>query len=408
METSKRIRTIKNQVLVSRVVMYIWDPTKFSKFLVFPIETPKQAFDGSLYSTILPAGLCEVNGSRQESFNTTEFTATKEFICDWDKRFDYIVVLRETVYNFEDFTYENVTHRRQISKDPPVFEEYKVSHIFNSYWNYYLPAFAQSIQVAPLGAEGGPGYEATPMVNASGELYYATNIQKYTKAKITVSYKGLSRLSSATLDQTITPQLQMRKLPPFGFTWLSDGTQVLDKEAPGKHEMKLKIQRTLSNIRCVPDVFFDLAGSVNDALVVDWLTGMTFAAGTLLYMPTNMTKRMTSAIGDDDRLWNFSFELNWNPIGWNRFQRPHGIDTMMFNGVPVPLYPYANFELLGLNEQLGAVSEDDQVEGVSSSPFTSLYENYYVLLQRKDGSVDCIQVPPYGDALLVESNVGHH
>lgn len=81
---------------------------------------------------------------------------------------------------------------------------------------------------------------------------------------------------------------------------------------------------------------------------------------------------------------------------------------MMFNGSAVELYPSANFELLGLNEQLSAVSEDDQIEGSSSSPLTSLYENYYVLLQDVDGSVDCIQVPPNGDAILVEKNVGHH
>ena len=357
----------------------------------------------TMYSSVLPAGICEVNGTRQESYGTTEFTATKEYLCDWDKRFDYIEVLRETVYPYEDYTY---SVERDVTKVLPDGTRVTspVTYITNSYWNYYMPAFAQNISVSPLGAEGA-GYDAVPIINESGELYYETNMQKYTKAKLTVSYKGLSRLSSATLDQTLTPQITYRKLPPFGFTWLSDGAQVVDKEAPGKQETKLKIQRTLNNIRCVPNIFFELAGCVNDALVVDWLTEMTFPAGTLLYMPTNMTKRMTSAIGDDDRLWNFSFELNFNPIGWNRFQRPHGIDTMMFNGVPADLYPYANFELLGLNEQLNAVSEDDQVTQTASSPLTALYEDYMVLFQTKSGVVKLLDVRGNGTVVLINDDV---
>ena len=377
--------------------MYIWDPSKYSSTLTFPVTKPIESYTGSVYSTLLPAGICEINGTRQESYTTTEFTATKEFVCDWKQRFEYIEVLRETVYNFESFTYVSGL---------PGDEYHPVSGslIENSYWNHYMPAFAQDIRVQPFGAEG-VGYEPVPILNQNGEWYYETNIQKYTKARITVSYKGLSRLSSATLDQTLTPQVTYRKLPPFGYLWLSDGAQVLDKEAPGKQETKLKIQRTLNNIRSVPDVFFDLAGCVNDAPVVDWLSEMTFPAGTLLYMPTNMTKRMTSAIGDDDRLWNFSFELNYNPIGWNRFQRPHGIDTMTFCGTPVELYPYADFGLFGLNEQLGAVNEDDQRDQYASSPLTALYEDYHIIFQDVRGVVHMLKVEGTGRVVLVKYNM---
>lgn len=354
---------------------YVFDPKKYSDHLRWPFGLQDNFDGGSLYNAVLPDGIYELNdGSRSERYSITEFTASMSFICDWKDRYSYVEVLRDSVYAPDNCEMWVHTDYDPSTGDP-------ITHLYmrNSYFNYYLPAQVQDIQISVLGAEGGPGYDTLQWIDRNKVLHDVEQYQKFTKAKLSVSYKALARPSSATLDQTVTPQVQMRKLPPFGFYWLSDGSLVLDKEAPGKQEIKLKIQRTMSNVRSVPPVFFDLAGSVNADPVFDALTGMTFPAGTLLYMPTNMQKKMTSAIGDDDRLWNFGFELNFNPIGWNRFQRPHGVDAMMFNGIPMNLYPYKDFNLLGLNRMLEAVDEDAVVDGVEN-PYTGMFGTYDVIL----------------------------
>lgn len=381
---------------------FVFDTRKYDSELAWPFDFWESYGGSSLYCAVLPDGIYELNdGSKSEIYSITEFTATQSFICDWHMRYPYVEVLRDLIYAPDNCK----AVERETGKD----ERGNVTHasfMENSYFNYYLPAQVQSIQVSVLGPEGCPGYDTITWIDQYGQAHGITQYQRYTKAKITVSYKGLARPSTATLDQTVTPQVQMRRIPPFGHYWLSDGSLVLDKEAPGKQEIKLKIQRTMSNVRAVPPVFFDLAGCVNGDPVHDALTGLTFPAGTLLYMPTNMQKKMTSAIGDDDRLWNFGFELNYNPIGWNRFQRPHGIDTMMRNGVLVNLYPHADFSLLGLNQMIEAVDEDAVTDGVEN-PFTAMFGDYYVILKEPtDGKISCWHVRQDGVVGLQKGNIG--
>lgn len=399
--------------------MHQWSSDKYSSRLKFPNIKQLSYPDACIYNTMLPAGIYEVNGSRQEQYTPTEFTAHKEFICDWDMRYEYIEVLRDTVYNHESlgptieqyyYDPDDIRWRSPFGRKRGALPVSVETRILHSYWHYYLPAYAQNIQVAPWGPEG-VSYDPTAIHNEDGSIYQETNIQRHTKAKLTVDYKGLARCSSAVLDQTIVPQILYRKLPPYQYTWASDGSQVLDREAPGKQEVKLKITRSLKNIRKIPEVFFSYAGCVNNSLVVDWITKLPFPEGTLLYSPTNLSKTMTSAIGDDDRLWTFTFELNYNPIGWNRFQRPNGVlDTIMFNGAPIELYDAVDFHELGLDDMIAAASEDvdESLVCVNPTAYTSLYEDYYVIWQDTTGYVYLIKVAADGyitiEEVLVEAD----
>lgn len=247
------------------------------------------------YSVIDPsiALLSESNGTRSEQYSATEFTATVEYHGPWLNRNEVINALRDTVF---PVTVDNL----------------------GPYYSYYQPASVQSISVAPVGLEG---------VHINSDFH--TPYQPYTMAKYSVQYKGLARPGNSSIQEQVTPNIQMRQLPSFGYYWYSDGSPVLDKEAPAIRENHLTINRTITGVRILPDFFFGLAGCVNSNAWQDAILGRVFLPGTLLYTPANLDRQMTFANDNDDYLWTFSYSLEWNPIGWNNFQRPHAVDTMM-------------------------------------------------------------------------------
>lgn len=282
------------------------------------------------YSAVIPAVLSEENGTRSENYGTTEFTGNITFIGPWMGRNEVMAVLRHTVF---PVTSDNVI----------------------SYYGYYQPAFVQSISVQPVGLEG------THIITD-----YHTPLQPYTRAKYAVQYKGMTRPGNSTVQEQVTPSCHMRQIPSFGYYWYSDGAPVLDQEAPAVRGMMMSITRTISGVRVLPDFFFNLAGCVNSEAWHDAVLGRTFLPGTLLFIPSNIDRQMTFANDNDDYLWTFAYTLEWSPIGWNNFQRPHGVDTMMYSypvfkkkwvasarkyikvlddwvGVPVQLYPAVPF-----------------------------------------------------------------
>lgn len=251
-------------------------------------------------------GLHEVNGTRSENYTISEFTAHVEFYCPWMNRVDAQYEIMSTVYNA-----------------PP------------GYFNYYFPAEVQSVQVSVLGAEGINRYLPKD------------SYQPQTMAKLSVEYKGLSRNGNLSLSEQLQPSLKMRQLPAWGYYWRSDGSPVLDNESPAIQEVQAKITRSIDGLRRIPSWFYSLAGCVNNAAWVDYLTGVTYLPGTLLFVPTNCDRTLTRARGDDDSIWKIAFELNWNPIGWNNYMRPNGVDTMMKNNALVCFYPFKTFPTLG-------------------------------------------------------------
>lgn len=272
--------------------------------------------------------LAESNGTRSEQYSSTEFSATVEYHGPWLNRNAVINALRDTVF---PVTVENL----------------------GPYYSYYQPASVQSISVSPVGLEG---------VHINSDFH--TPYQPYTMAKYSVQYKGLARPGNSSIQEQVTPNIQMRQMPSFGCYWYSDGAPVLDREAPAIRESHLTINRTITGVRMLPDFFFALAGCVNSNTWQDSILGKIFLPGTLLYTPANLDRQMTFANDNDDYLWTFSYSLEWNPIGWNNFQRPHAVDTMMYSvpkvetkeengeevqeitgweGVPIQMFPPAFF-----------------------------------------------------------------
>ena len=279
----------------------------------------------------------EVNGARQETYTPTEFTAHTEYICPWPERYLYKESVMGSVFNAY----------------PPINAAGNVdfSTAIPSYWNHYYPAVVTQVSIAPLGPEG---VTVTPANGAP------LTFQPYTVAKLSVDYKGRARAGNATLQETVTPSLSARTLPSWGYYWRSDGSPVLDREAPGLQEVKASIQRHLTGIRRVPSWFFSLAGCVNYNPWTDLMTNISYLPETLLFIPTTMERQVTMDRSDDDFVWDISYEIMWNPVGWNNFRRPHGVDCMMYNGEPVVLYTVKPFETLLVNPN---AIEADQMMG---------------------------------------------
>ena len=294
-----------------------------------------EGFDCSYHST-LPEYIHEVNGSRSEQYTTTEFTAHVEYTCPWDMRVQGGNEIMSACYN------------------APV-----------DYYMYFMPAEAQSVQISVWGAEG-------LNVPLAVDTY-----QPYTLAKLSVDYKGFARPGNVQIQEQVQPSFKMRQLPSWGYYWRSDGSPVLDNESPAIQEVQTKISRTFSGLHFIPEWFYNLAGSVNDALWTDQITDMTYLPGTLLFVPTNFDRQITMARGDEDYNWTIAFELNWNPIGWNNFNRPNGVDTMMKRGSQVCFYPYKDFSTLG-SDLFDISSENcilwsfivDQIDERNGLPYT--------------------------------------
>lgn len=273
------------------------------------------------YDATLPDGVHEINGSRSESYSDTEFSGHIEFTCPWNARSYYIAEIKHRVYPY------------------PVF----LNGVGSEFYQTYYPPVPISVSVSTMGAEG---------VNVEPVDYLT--YQPYTMAHLTVEYKGMSRPGNFSASESVSPNFGMRQLPSWGYYWRSDGSPLLDNESPGIQETKCEITRTLTGIRRIPWWFYRLGGKVNLNAWVDGMTGQAYLPDTLLFVPSNMQRNVTYQSGDDDNIWTISFALKWNPIGWNSFRRPHGVDQIMRNGVPQYFYPRYYFPtfLIDLNEQV--------------------------------------------------------
>ena len=331
-----------------------------------------------IYSAVIPQELAEVNGSRSETYTPTEFTAHIEFICPWD--YDYSRLLSNTAYNhpvFDIYTgYEVVDGEN--SGTPPICEwdsdgaliSSSLSNVVKNYYNDYFPALPTQVAVAPIGPEG---------ITVDSYAGNTPSFQPYTLAKLAVDYKGRGRPGNLSVNEQVTPSFGMRQLPSWGYYWRSDGSPVLDSEAPGKREVTVKISRTLSGVRRIPWWFYSLAGCVNGNAWTDMLDSKSYLPGTLLFIPTGKERQITMARDDDDNVWNLQYDMEWNPIGWNNFRRPQGVDSMMYDEEPVIHYPSIYFPTLLVDPNAPPM---EQLAG----------EPYGVYLQNNDGSFYFIAV----------------
>ena len=259
-------------------------------------------------STWGAASAFEIPGSRVETYNRFEMTAKVSLICPWDTR-DAVI--------------------GQVSAQQYPLPTYAADR--------YYPAYPRSFDVSVWEEKGD-----------DSDVYAVS----YTKAKIDVSYTCKAKNSAErSLTQTCSPVLNMRRLPSWEFYWMEDGSPVLDEESPTMMQVMLKISRQISGIRQIPSWWWECAGCVNDALLIDTMTRMPYEAETLLFIPSSATKQVTTNPDEMEPVWDIGFDAMWNPIGWNQFMRlnaptaMHGIkvDRIGVNGLSYYMYPRKTF-----------------------------------------------------------------
>jgi hypothetical protein len=241
----------------------------------------------------------EITGSRTEHYDRLSMTAKVTLISPWDSRYSCMVAISQTQYPL------------------PI-----------GALDYYYSSYPKSFDVSVWEEAGGK-----------------TDVDAvtYTKAKIDVQYECRAKYNEKSVTESLTPILNMRRLSAWGFYWASDGAPILDDQAPAVLQVQAKIARQLTGWKKIPSWFFDLAGCVNDSTWTDTFTKISYDADTLMFIPSSMSKQVTTNPTDEDNIWDFSFELMWNPIGWNSSMRPHGIDFIMVNGSRYYNYPQKPF-----------------------------------------------------------------
>jgi hypothetical protein len=230
----------------------------------------------------------EITGSRTEQYTRLNMTAKVTLICPWNSRYTCMSAISQTKYPLP-----------------------------SGASNYYYSAYPKSFDVSVWEESGKPS---------------DVDAVTYTKAKIDVQYECRAKYNERSVTETITPILNMRRLPAWGFYWASDGSPLLDDESPAIMQVQVKIARQMTGWNRIPSWFYELAGCVNDFAWTDTFTQQSYEADTLMFIPSSMSKQVTTNPTDEDNIWDFSFELMWNPVGWNSFMRPHGLDFMMVNG----------------------------------------------------------------------------
>jgi hypothetical protein len=249
------------------------------------------------------AGAYELTGTRTESYTRFSMTAKVTLICPWDSRYSIMASISQSQYPMP-----------------------------SGAGTYYYSAYPKSFEVSVYEEHG----QAT-------DVHAVT----YSKAKIDVTYECKCKYNEeANISETITPILSMRRLPAWGFCWNSDGSPILDDESPAIMQYQIKITRQMTGVySIIPTWFYDLAGCVNDATWIDKFTNHSYEQGTLLFVPSSLTKQITANPEDRDNIWDLGFELMWNPIGWNNFMRPVKgfVDYMVVNGQKYFLFEEKSF-----------------------------------------------------------------
>jgi len=239
----------------------------------------------------------EVNGSRTETYTRSELTAKVTVICPWDSRFAVMSAISLTKYPLPAGASQIYYDAYPKSMDASVYEE----------------------------------------VGLPSDVYEVS----YSKAKIDITYICKSKSAAdleSSITETVTPILNMRRLSTWGFYWASDGSPALPDESPAMLQIQIKIVRQITGVSQIPAWFWSLAGCVNQNAWTDIFTQASHDIGTLLFIPSSLSKQITVNPEDIDNVWDIGFELMWNPIGWNKFQRPHGIDSLKFGNQNFEMY----------------------------------------------------------------------
>ena len=145
----------------------------------------------------------------------------------------------------------------------------------------------------------------------------------YEVAIVSVTWSTKKRESEDSegnlFTETLEPNVEFLTQPHSKFRWGSQtGPPILESEAPGKQVYSLALSRTTQGLTSVPGAVLTLIGRVNQAAYTSPLLGLTFAAGTLLFMPSSLTFTVNT---DLEATIDLTTKFAYKPDGWNKFWR---------------------------------------------------------------------------------------
>lgn len=141
----------------------------------------------------------------------------------------------------------------------------------------------------------------------------------YEDALVTVSYS--SKVEENLIAESIEPNVEFITLDHKRFRWGSDasGDPLSEAEAPGRQKHSLALTRTHYKLEPpLPASLLTLPGKCNDTAYASALLGLSFAKETLLFMPSSLSRTITTA---GDRAFDLTLKYAYQPEGWNKYWR---------------------------------------------------------------------------------------
>lgn len=140
----------------------------------------------------------------------------------------------------------------------------------------------------------------------------------YEGAVISATYS--SDESRDLWDEEIEPNVEFITLSHKQFSWTNaKGPQLQENEAPGRQQFSTSLVRTLKKVQPpLPSGLLTHIGKVNSGGYTSSLLGLTFARGTLLFMPSHLSRTIKTT---GDLAFDVKTKFAYNPNGWNSFFR---------------------------------------------------------------------------------------
>ncbi len=241
-------------------------------------------------STYSPNVTCyEVDGSRSENFDMESgaFSASVDLMCTFTDRYSLIVDLLGSARSWP----------------------------FSS---SVFPPRARSAGIKSFTAKAYDDGQALDYDLAVVSVNYTNAIQSASgNDSSSSSSAGPYDLFSEEMENTV----EFLKLPYEQFRWgAQNGAAISENEAPGQQFFSMKLNRTIYQVPGpLPTWLQTLIGCVNDEEYVSSVLGLTFAAETLLFMPTKTSRTIGSDLSSSPFTIGLAFA--YKPQGWNKYYR---------------------------------------------------------------------------------------
>jgi hypothetical protein len=146
--------------------------------------------------------------------------------------------------------------------------------------------------------------------------------------------------------ESIEPNMEAIPLDFSYFNWGGvGGPKLLEGEAPPLILRSLNLVRTRYRLSTVSNDVIALVGYTNQAAYTSSLLGLTFPIDTLLYLPSPITRSLTTLSSTG---YTVTLRFSYKPQGWNKYWRAktQAWENIYLSGSATPAYSYPQGDFL--------------------------------------------------------------